>query len=121
MDLLNEAEITVSDEATMLREKLKAANEKLDKAQRDLETARQRISDLEKVDKGNRELLELMTGASVEAQKQLHLRSKQYYAAIQNLTDAKRLRERWVVIGGFLTSFIATAFAIGTIFIILGR
>ena len=70
MDLLNEAEITVSDEATMLREKL-------DKAQRDLETARQRISDLEKVDKGNRELLELMTGATEEAQKQLHLKSKQ--------------------------------------------
>ena len=80
-----------------------------------------RISDLEKVDKGNRELLELMTGASVEAQKQLHVKSRQYYAAIQNLTDAKRLRERWIVIGGFLTSFIATAFALGTIFMVLGR
>lgn len=121
MEMLNEAEFTITDEAAMLREQLTAARDELDKSRRDLDAAKQRIADLEQVNKGNRELLEMMTGASVEAQRQLHIRTKQYQSTIQNLTDAKRLRERWIVIGGFFTSFIATAFAIGTIFIILGR
>ena len=126
MDMLETMDITVTDEVTLLKERLDEAHAQMSQVKRerdalrvDRDAAITRIGQLAQEVQDVRKLLNMMTSASSRKTRELDQEQAWHDQELQRLAKRGEKREMWSAFGGVLAGFASTAIMVAIVYLIV--
>lgn len=127
MEMLENMDVMVTDEITLLRERLDEAHAYIDNlererdaAKRDFDAAMSRISQLMELDRDNHRLIDMMTQASNRAKKMLAAQELSHGREIERRKQISDRREMWSSVIGYIAGFVTTGLVVTLIMLAKG-
>lgn len=124
-NLIDDMTVTVTDEVTLLRERLDEVNayaanleRERDALRLDRDAALAEIGRLRELDEGNHRLIDTITDGRNQKARLLERERKAHDADIERLMRIGEKREMWSAIGGFLAGVTAAGLMVAIIYLI---
>lgn len=125
MEMLDNLAYEVTDEKTMLQEKLDEARaqkslteRELEAVKRDLSAAHARISQLMELDKENHALIDMMTEASNRKGEELKRANEKHNQQLAQQAQCAEKREAVSAIFGFIAGLVSTALIVTIVMLV---
>ena len=124
-NMIDDMTVTVTDEVTLLRERLDEAHAYIDNVERERDAIRRdrdaalaEIGRLRELDEGNHRLIDTITDGRNNKARLLEMERKAHDADITRLMRIGEKREMWSTVGGFLAGVTAAGLMVAIVYLI---
>lgn len=120
MEMLENMDVMVTDEITLLRERLDEAHAYIDNLESERDALNARCEQLMELDRDNHRLIDLMTQASNRAKKMLAAQELSHGREIERRKQISDRREMWSSVIGYIAGFVTTGLVVTLIVLAKG-
>lgn len=115
-DMLDSMAVTVTDEVTLLRERLDEANAYIDNVEHQRDEALNRLDRFIQLDKDNHRLIDMMTKASNRKGEELKRAKEKHNQQLAQQAQRSEKREAISAIFGFIAGLVSTALIVTIVY-----